>query len=86
MSADIKLRRAKISKKQSGGSFGFWFTNLSKKPQENVAIPLARNNIPGLVGNLASNAINNFGRKIVKKELVRHIHSFGYIFCHQKRQ
>ena len=68
MSTDIKLRKAKISKKnQSGGSFSSWFANLSKKPKANVAIPLSRNNLPGLVSNLASNAINNFGRKIVKK-------------------
>ena len=37
----------------------------------NVAIPLARNNLPGLVSNLASNAMNNFERKIRRKGAVR---------------
>ena len=33
----------------------------------NIAIPLARDNLPGLVNNLASNAINKFERKISGK-------------------
>ena len=63
MSTDIKLK-AQISKIiQSGGSFGSWLANLGKKALANVAIPLARDNLPGLVSNLASNAINKFERK-----------------------
>ena len=53
MSTDIKLSKAQISKIiQSGGSFGSWLANLGKKALTNVAIPLARDNLPGLVSNL----------------------------------
>ena len=56
---DIKLSKAQISKIiQSGGSFGSWLGNLGKKALTNKAIPLAKDNLPGLVSNLASNAIN----------------------------
>ena len=50
---DIKLSKAQLSKIiQSGGSFGSWLGNLGKKPLTNIAIPLARDNLPGLVSNL----------------------------------
>ena len=72
MSADIKLSKAQISKIiQSGGSCGSWLGNLGKKALTNVAIYLARDNLPRLVSNLASNAINKFERKISVKESVR---------------
>ena len=59
MSTDIKLSKAQISKIiQSGGSFGSWLGNLGKKALTNIAIPLARDNLPGLVSNLTSNTIN----------------------------
>ena len=45
--------------------------NLGKKALAIVAIPLARNNLPGLVSNLASNAINKFERKVSWKGAVR---------------
>ena len=68
MSTDIKLSKAQISKIiQSGGSFGFWLGNLGKKALKNIAIPLARDNFPGLVSNLTSSAINKFDRKISGK-------------------
>ena len=68
MSVDIKLSQAQISKIiQSGGSFGSWLANLGKKAPTNVAIPLARDNLSGLVSNLALNAINKFKRKISGK-------------------
>ena len=71
MSTDIKLSKVQICKIiQSGGSLGSWLTNLRKKVQTNV-IPLARDNLPGLVSNLTSNAINKFDRKISGKEAVR---------------
>ena len=55
----IKLSKANVSKTiQSGGSFGSWLANLGKKALANVAIPLARDNLPGLVGNLTSKVIN----------------------------
>ena len=72
ISTDIKLRKAQISKiTQSGGSFGSWLGNLGKKTLTNIAIPLARDNLPALVSNLTSNAINKFERKISGKEAVR---------------
>ena len=69
MSADIKLNKAQISKIiQSGGSFGSCLGNLGKKALPNVAIPFARDNLPGLVSNItSSNAINKFDRKISGK-------------------
>ena len=46
-------------------------TNLGKKALKNIAIPLARDNLPGLVINLNSNPINKFERKISGKGAVR---------------
>ena len=62
MSTDIKLSKGQISKIiiQSCGSFGSWLANLGKKAPTNVAISLARDNLPGLVNNLTSSAINKF--------------------------
>ena len=72
MSIDIKLSKTQISKTiQSGGSFGSWLANLGKKALTNVAIPLARDSLPGLVGNLTSCAIDKFDRKISGKGAVR---------------
>ena len=67
-STDIKLSEAQISKIiQSGGSFGSWLGNLGKKSITNIAIPLVRDNLPGLVSNLTSSVINKFDRKISEK-------------------
>ena len=53
ISTDIKLSKAKISKLiQSGGSFDSSLGNLGKKSLTNIAVPLVRNNLPGLVSNL----------------------------------
>ena len=72
MSADIKLSKAQISKIiQSSRSFGSWLGNLEKKALTNITIPLARDNLPGLVSNLALNAINKFERKISGKGAMR---------------
>ena len=58
MSTDIKLSKAQIAKIiQSGGSFGSQLGNLRKKALTNIAISLARDNLPGLVSNLTSSAI-----------------------------
>ena len=79
MSTGVKLCKAQISKIiQSGGSFGFWLGNLEKKAITNIAIPLTRDNLPGLVGHLTSNAINaNMSeRKITGKEAVRVVKGF----------
>ena len=68
MSTDIRLSEAQISKViPSGGSFASWLGSLGKKAQTNNAIPLARDNLPGLVSNLTSNAISKFERKISVK-------------------
>ena len=37
---------------QSEGSFGSWLGNLGKKALTDIAIPLAGDNLPGLVSNL----------------------------------
>ena len=72
MSTGIKLSKAQISRIiQSGGPFGSWLANLGKIAIANVAIPLAKDNLPGLVSNLTSNAINRFDRKISGKGAVR---------------
>ena len=69
MSTGIKLSEAQISKiTQSGGSYGSSFGNLGKKTLQNVAILLARDNLPRLVSNLTSNAINKFEWKISEKK------------------
>ena len=71
-SPDIKLSKAQKSKIiQPGGSFGSWLANLGRKALTNVAIPLARDNLLGLISNLTSIAINKFNRKISGKEAVR---------------
>ena len=63
MSTDIKLSKTQTSKMiQSGGSFGSWLGNSGKKALTNIAIPLARDNLPGLVNNLTSKAIKGFKR------------------------
>ena len=47
MTTNRKLSKAQISKIiQSGGSFGSWLDNLGKKALTNIAIPLARDNLP----------------------------------------
>ena len=56
MSANIKLSQAQVSQIiQSGESFGSCFGNLGKKALTNTAIPLARDNLLGLVNTLTSN-------------------------------
>ena len=45
--------------------------SLAKKALTNIAISLARENLPGLVSNLTSSAINKFDRKISGKGAVR---------------
>ena len=47
MSTDIKRSKAQIYKTvQSDRSFGSWLCNLVKKALTNIAIPLARDNLP----------------------------------------
>ena len=66
MSTDLKLIQYKII--QSERSFGYCLGNLGMKLLTNVPIPFARDNLPGLVSNITSNAINNFERKMELRE------------------
>ena len=71
MSIGIKLSKTQISKIiQSGGSFGSQFGNLGKKALTNIASHLAREDLPGLINNLTSNAMNKIERKISGKGAV----------------
>ena len=64
MSTDIKLSKTHISKTfQPGGSFDSWLGNLENKILTSTAILLVRDNLAGLVSNLASNAINKLKKK-----------------------
>ena len=49
MSTYIKLNKVQIS-------FASWLVNLGKKAIKNIPIPIARDNLPGLVSNFTSNA------------------------------
>ena len=70
MSTDTKLSKSQISKIfKSGATFGSFLGNLGKKALANIAITLARDNLPGLRSNLTSNAINL--KKKIGKEPVR---------------
>ena len=72
MSTDIKLSKAQVSKMiQCGGFLCNILGNLGKKVILDLAIPLARHNLPGLGSNVASNAINKFERKISGKGALR---------------
>ena len=72
ISTYIKLIKAQIPKIiQPGGSFGSWLVNLGKKILANIAIPLARDNLPGLKSNLTLSAINRFDREISRKSRKR---------------
>ena len=56
---------------KSGGFLRNMLYNLGKKVITDLAITLARNNLSGLVSNLASNAVKKFGRKISGRGSVR---------------
>ena len=72
MYQQIKLSKSQLYKIiQSGGSFDSWLGNLGRKALMNIAIPLARDNLPGLESNLTSNAVNKFERKISREVAVR---------------
>ena len=48
ISTDIRLSKNQIAKLiQSGESFDSWLGNLGNKALGNIAIPLARDNLPG---------------------------------------
>ena len=61
MWTDIQLSKAQISKIiQSSECFASWFGNLDKKTRLNLAISLAKNNVPILVSNLSLNKFRNY--------------------------
>ena len=68
-SRDTKPSKTQISEiTQLGGSFGSWLGNLVMKTRTDLAIPLARGDLSGLVSNLPSNRIKKFERTISGKE------------------
>ena len=88
MLTDIKLSKAQISKIiQSGGFLGSWLAKLGKKVMREFAIPFAKNNLPGLVSNIASNAasnvINKFGGRISGKRAVRAGKRFTWLISNE---
>ena len=84
MSADEKLIKTQISKiNKTGGSFGSQLDNLGKKALTNIAIPLARYSLLGLVSNLTSRAINKFERKISGERAVRAGKGFNLLFSNE---
>ena len=69
---DIKFIKAQVSTiLHSRGSFDSRLANLGKKALADIAIPLATDNLPRLVINLISSAINKLDRKISGKRTVR---------------
>ena len=56
--------------------FGPSLGNLGKKPLTSIGIPLARDNLVGLVRNLHISATNRFDRKISGKGAVRAVKLF----------
>ena len=65
MPPNIKFSKAQISEIiLSSESFGSWLSNLGNKGLTNIAISLARDNLPALVSNWNSYSIHNFKRKI----------------------
>ena len=69
---DTKLSKAQICKIiQLSGSFSFGLANLGKNVLANIAIFLAKDNLPVLVSNLTSNKINKPERKISEKGAVK---------------
>ena len=47
--------------------FGSWLEHFGKKALANVATRFTRDNLPGLLSNIASNTIDKFERKICEK-------------------
>ena len=80
MSTNLKLNKAQTSKiLQSGGFFCSWLGNLGKKALTSIAVPLARDNLPGLVSYLTSTA-TKLKEKHVKKELSEQVKDLLYLF------
>ena len=81
MSTDIKRSKAQLSKMiQSGGFHRNMLGNLGKKAITDLAVPLAWENLLGLVSNLVPSAINKFERKLRGKGAVRAGKGFTLLF------
>ena len=64
VSIDMKGTKAQICKAiQWSRYFLSWLVNLGKKELTNVAVPLAKENLPGLGSNLTLNGRKIFQRK-----------------------
>ena len=84
ISTDMKLSKAQISIIiQLGGSFGSWLGNLGKKALTNNKISLARDNLPGLVSNLTSNAIKKLEKILSEKGVVKAGKRFSLFFSNE---
>ena len=75
MSMDIKLRKAQISKIiQFVGFLGTWLCKLGERVVKDLAFPFIKNDLTGLISNIASNAastaVNKFEKRISGKETV----------------
>ena len=82
----IKLSEAQLSKMiQSGGFLGNRLGNLGQKVITNLAVPLSRDNLPGLVSNLAPNAINKFEREVHGNRAVRAGKGFNLFISNKDR-
>ena len=81
MSTDVKLSKAQISREIELGEFlRNMFSNLGKKVMTDLAIALAKDNLPRFISNLAADTINKFKIKINGKGAVRRRRdSFYYI-------
>ena len=87
MSTDVKLGKAQISRIiQSGRSFRSWLANLRKKAQTSIIIPLPRDNLFGLIGNVTSNALDIFERKLSVKGCVRAGKGFFFQWRYQNHK
>ena len=54
--------------------------NVGERALTNIATPIARDKLPGLVSNLISRAINTFDRKTSGKELSEQKENLVYLF------
>ena len=81
MSTNVKFSKTQISEKiQSGGFFGFQLANLGKKAPANVAIYLPRDDLPGLVSKLPSDARINLKEKYEEQGLSQLEKDLHYLF------
>ena len=66
--AFAQIIKAQISKIIKSGEFlGSWLHKLAKKVVANLVIPFSKNNLPGLVSNIVSNAASNIINKCERR-------------------